>query len=69
MGLYNVVNGVQDAVNGVTNPSLRGTWQSDDGKGIVISRYPPKLKHWGTIWVEPLVLARGGESQLFIYQS
>ncbi len=24
-----------------------------------LCRLSPKLKHWGTIWVEPLVLARG----------
>ena len=44
-------------------PSLRaksnGAWQSDDDKDIVISRYPPKLKHWGTICAEPMALARG----------
>ena len=63
-------------------PSLRveqsGAWQSVERGNLLMlryssSRYPcrvsPKLKHWGTIWVEPLVLARGGESQLFISQS
>ena len=42
-----MVNGVLNVVNGVLKPSLRGTWQST------------KLKHWVTIWVEPLTLVCG----------
>ena len=34
---------------------------------VICVGYPPKLKHWVTIWAEPLVLARGEMVSVGVY--